>query len=134
METRERRKSARAQVALAGRIVWRDVRGTTRFATVRTRDVNNEWAFVECLSGLPIPLYRLVHLQIDHVPASLASVPDSLRRGRVLSVVFRVGPSQPTTGLPDGYALRLLVDPQRQRTVPSDPAEQTSAEAGQLIA
>jgi len=34
-----------------------------------------------------------------------------LREGRVLSAIYRVGPSEPETGSPSGYALRLLVDP-----------------------
>jgi hypothetical protein len=29
----------------------------------------------------------------------------------VLSAVYRVGPCEPATGAPSGYALRLLVDP-----------------------
>lgn len=134
VEPRERRKSSRERVALAGRVVWRDAWGTTRFATVRTRDVNDAWAFVECLSGMPIPLYRLVHLQLDHVPAAAREVPDSLRRGKVLSAVYRVGPSQPSTGLPDGYALRLLVDPQRPRAVSIDVNAGPSQEPGEMIA
>jgi hypothetical protein len=118
----ERRTSRRERVALAGRIVWRDARGTTRFATVRTRDLSDEGTFVECLSGAPIPLYRLVHLHLDHVPANPA-LPESFRRGKILSAVYRVGPSLPTTGAPEGYALRLLVDQRRQPAVVDEPVE-----------
>ncbi len=123
----ERRKSRRQRVALAGRVVWRDARGASRFATVRTRDLNSEWTFVECLSGVPIPLYRLVHLHLDHVPANL-SLPESFRRGKILSAVWRVGPTLPTTGAPEGYALRLLVDQRRQPAVLDAPAAVTVEE------
>ena len=38
-------------------------------------------------------------------------LPPALKDGRVLSAVYRVGPCEPATGMPSGYALRLLVDP-----------------------
>jgi hypothetical protein len=96
-------------VSLPGRIVWRDGRGATRFATIRTRDVNDCWAAVECLSGTAsIPLYRLVHLQIEHAAQRRSELPRSLRHGKVLSAVYRVAPSSERTGVPTGYLLRLL--------------------------
>ena len=48
-----------------GQIVWKDARGTTRMASVVTRDVSEHGVLVDCLSGTPIPLYRLVHFQVD---------------------------------------------------------------------
>ncbi len=36
-----------------------------------------------------------------------------LRQGKVLSAVYRVGPYKSSTGTPQGYALRLLVEPKR---------------------
>ena len=59
-----------------------------------------------------IPLYRLVHFQVE-AHARNASLPDALQRGKVLSAVYRVGPYQSATGTPQGYALRLLVEPTR---------------------
>ena len=40
----------------------------------------------------------------------LADVPAVLQ-GKVLSAVYRVGPYKSSTGTPQGYALRLLVEP-----------------------
>jgi hypothetical protein len=34
-----------------------------------------------------------------------------LRRGKLLSAVYRVGPYAPATGTPQGYAIRLLSEP-----------------------
>jgi hypothetical protein len=110
----ERRASHRRAVTVPGRIVWRDARGTTRFASIVTRDVNDAGAFVECLSGTPIPLYRLVHLQLDATSASCHDLPAILRQSKVPSAVYRVAPSEARTGRPEGYALRLLVDPHRR--------------------
>ena len=113
--TDERRSSARKSLAVSGRIVWRDARGTTRFASVVTRDVNDEGVFVECVNGTPIPLYRLTHLQLDVAAAAVRyELPPSLRRGKVLAAVCRVAPSEPRTGRPQGYALRLLIEPERR--------------------
>jgi len=36
-----------------------------------------------------------------------------LQHGKVLSAIYRVGPYRPSTGTPQGYALRLLIDPAR---------------------
>lgn len=113
----ERRSAGRRQVALPGRITWKDSRGAIRFASIRTRDVSEDYAFVECLSGSPIPLYRLVQLQIDdHAQGVPAGLPPALARGRTLSAVFRVAPSLPATGLPEGYLLRLLSPPTSARS------------------
>jgi hypothetical protein len=40
----------------------------------------------------------------------------------VLSAVYRVGPCEPSTGAPSGYALRLLVDPRELVSVSKDDA------------
>jgi hypothetical protein len=79
-----------------------------------TRDVGEGGAFVECEAGAAIPLYRLVHLQIERGAAMHQSLPSRLREGRVLSAVWRVGPCRRTTGTPSGYALRFLVEPEAQ--------------------
>jgi len=108
----ERRTAARQAIALPGRLTWKDARGAIRFASIQTRNLTDDFAFVECLGGSPIPLYRLVQLQIDQQAQVLPpGVPSALGRGKVLSAVYRVGPSRPATGLPEGYALRLLVPP-----------------------
>ncbi|RPJ84541.1 MAG: hypothetical protein EHM13_03840, partial [Acidobacteria bacterium] len=67
----ERRKSGRLPVSLSGRLTWKDTRGAIRFASIQTRDVTGDCAFVECRSGSPIPLYRLVQLQLDQQTRSL---------------------------------------------------------------
>ena len=94
-------------------MVWRDARGTTRFATVVTKNVSEQGAFVECLSGAPIPLYRLVYLQLERTARSSCDLPECLRQGKVLSAIYRVGATTPKTGTPHGYALRLLIEPRR---------------------
>jgi hypothetical protein len=96
---------------VAGRLTWRDARGIPRFATVVTRDVSADGVYLECRGGEPIPLYRLVYLQIERDERQVEVLPSALKDGRVLSAVYRVGPCEPATGMPSGYALRLLVDP-----------------------
>jgi hypothetical protein len=94
--------------------VWKDARGATRLARVMTRDVSDLGVAVECLDGTPIPLYRLVYVQIDRTAREAAGeLPAPLRRPAVLSAVYRVGPSPQSTGTPETYALRLLVEPER---------------------
>lgn len=105
----ERRKSERLAMSLSGRLTWKDARGAIRFASIQTRDVNSDCAFVECRSGSPIPLYRLVQFQLDQQGHTLPTgLPAALVRGKVLSAVYRVAPSIRSTGLPEGYLLRLL--------------------------
>jgi hypothetical protein len=82
-----------------------------RFATVVTRDVSDMGVYLECRAGDAIPLYRLVYFQVEREGRDLSCLPAPLRDGRVLSVVYRVGPVEPSTGTPSGYAIRLLVEP-----------------------
>jgi hypothetical protein len=98
-------------VNVPGRLTWRDARGVPRFATIVTRDVSDDGVYLECRSGEPIPLYRLVYLQIERDERAALELPPALKDGRVLSAVYRVGPCEPSTGMPSGYALRLLIDP-----------------------
>lgn len=109
----EQRAHVRIDVEAAGRLVWRDARGSTRFNSVVIRDVSETGAYVESLSGTPIPLYRLVTLQAEPTPSS-STLPRLLREGKVLSAVYRVSPVRPSTGTPAGYGLRLLVEPRRR--------------------
>ncbi|HXG54770.1 MAG TPA: hypothetical protein VNJ03_05270 [Vicinamibacterales bacterium] len=107
----EQRSAVRRRVQVPGQIIWKDGRGQTRMAAVVTRDVSEHGVFVECRTGLSIPLYRLVYFQIDRPARHRPDVPESLRKQSVLSAVFRVGLSNDVTGTPTEYALRLLVEP-----------------------
>ena len=109
--TSRRRQSERRPVSVPGRVTWRDARGVQRFASVVTRNVSDAGVYLECRSGESIPLFRLVYLQIEREGRDRTDLPPSLRDGRTLSAVYRVGPCEPTTGTPSGYALRLLVPP-----------------------
>jgi hypothetical protein len=109
----DKRSSDRRRLAVPGQIVWKDDRGTTRIAAVRTRDVSEYGVSVECLGGIPIPRFRLVYFQIDRDARGMQDLPAALRKASVLSAVFRVGDCQQSTGAPSDYALRLLVEPRR---------------------
>ena len=123
-----RRRAQRADVRVAGRLTWRDARGTTRFATVVTRDVSENGVYLECRAGQAIPLHRLVYLQLEREAREHTGLPSTLQDGRVLSAVYRVGPCEPATGTPSGYALRLLVESRGAR------ANTTNREASRSIA
>jgi hypothetical protein len=82
-----------------------------RVATVVTRDISDHGVYLECRAADAIPLYRLVYLQLERDGRDLSQLPPALRDGRVLSAVYRVGPAEPSTGTPSGYALRLIVEP-----------------------
>ena len=119
------RRSERRAVALPARVMWKDSRGATRFATVRTRDISDTGVFVECVEPTSIPLYRLVTLQLEREARNTDGVPAALRRGKVLSAVYRLGAFQKTTGTPEGYALRLLIEP-AVASLQSAPVEATA--------
>ena len=114
--THRDRIGSRRRLAIPGRLTWRDATGTLRFTSVVTRDISENDAFVECQMPASIPLYRLVHLQIERTGRDCADLPAVLQHGKVLSAVYRVGPYRSSTGTPQGYALRLLVDPMRKTT------------------
>jgi hypothetical protein len=116
-----KRGSERRAVTLPARLTWKDQRGTTRFASVVTRNVSDFGVYVECDAPVSIPLYRLVQFQLERDIKSDA-VPYTLQQGRVLSAVYRVSP--PSSSRPQGLALRLMVDPRRNAAV-----EQTRATA-----
>jgi hypothetical protein len=100
----------RKKVSVPARLTWRDATGTLRFVSVVMRDVSEVDAFVECQVPASIPLYRLVHFQVER-PVRDGELPAVLQEGKVLSAVYRVGPHKTSTGTPVGYALRLLVEP-----------------------
>jgi hypothetical protein len=108
-----KRSSERVAITVPARITWKDASGAVRFASVMTKDISEAGVFVECEAGAAIPLYRLVHLQVERsFGAANQQLPMKLREGRVLSAVWRVAPCRRSTGTPSGYALRFLVDPQ----------------------
>ena len=116
------RGTERRTVTLPARLTWKDHRGTTRFATVVTRNVSDFGVYVECQSPVSIPLFRLVQFQLERDGRDAHPLPDTLQQGRVLSAVYRVSP--PSGSQPQGLALRLMVEPRRQVAV-----EQTRATA-----
>jgi hypothetical protein len=103
----------RQKMRIAGRLTWRDATGALRFVSVVTRDVSDVDVFVECQVPASIPLYRLVHFQVERPARDTGALPLVLQQGKVLSAVYRVGPYKSSTGTPQGYALRLLVEPKR---------------------
>jgi hypothetical protein len=103
------RASERKALSLPARLTWKDQRGTTRFASVVTRNVSEHGVYVECQSPVSIPLFRLVQLQLEREVRAGDALPQALQHGRVLSAVYRVSP--PTASRPQGLALRMLVDP-----------------------
>lgn len=105
------RGSERRPLSVPARITWKDASGAVRFASVMTRDVSDAGVFVECDNTAAIPLFRLVHLQVERSSSHLEHLPSRLREGRVLSAVWRVAPCRRSTGTPSGYALRFLVEP-----------------------
>ena len=121
----ERRTTERRDITVPGQIVWKDGRGTTRLASVITRDVSEHGVAVECLNGAAIPLYRLVYFQVDRDARNRPDLPAALRRTNVLSAVFRVGPYSQATGSPSEYALRLLVEPGRRTDAAPVPTRTT---------
>lgn len=111
-----RRQANRLPVSLAARLTWKDASGAVRFASVVTKDVSDAGVFVECDAAAAIPLYRLVHLQIERSVSDTEAVPKRLRESRVLSAVWRVAPCRKSTGTPSGYALRFLVESEAAKT------------------
>jgi hypothetical protein len=117
--TDQKRAAERRAVTVPARLTWKDQHGTTRFASVVTRDVSEFGVYVECHSPVSIPLYRLVQFQLERDVRDADGLPQSLRQGRALSAVYRVNPPKPS-GARQGLALRLMVDPKRH--VVSEPA------------
>jgi hypothetical protein len=111
--TIDKRTSERRALTLPARLAWTDQRGINRFASVVTRDVSDSGVFVESQSALSIPLYRLVHFQVEPTVLRASNdLPESLRQGRILSAVYRV--SHAGKHSRHGVALRLMVAPKRQ--------------------
>jgi hypothetical protein len=113
------RRAERRALVLPGRVTWKDARGTTRFAAVLTRDMSETGVFIEWDESASIPLYRLVTFQLERDVRHLDGVPPALRAGKVLSAVYRAGAFRRATGTPEGYGLRLLVEPSACTRLPS---------------
>jgi hypothetical protein len=122
----QKRAFDRRAVMIPARLTWKDQRGTTRFASVITRNVSEFGAYVECQSPVSIPLFRLVHFQLEREVRDSDGVPATLRQGRILAAVYRVAPGT-MAGSRQGLALRMMIDP--KRTVAVAPAVQTLARA-----
>lgn len=116
--TTDRRSWNRRPLDVPGLLTWRDARGTMRFASIVARNLSEFGAFVECETLASIPLYRLVTLQLDLVAARKASVGGELATDKVLAAIYRAVPADPARGRRQGYALRLLIEPQTQDTSP----------------
>jgi hypothetical protein len=110
--TEQKRAAERLNVAVPARLTWKDQYGTTRFASVITRNISEFGVYVECQSPVSIPLYRLVQFQLERDVRDADGLPESLKQGRALSAVYRVNPPKPS-GARQGLALRLMVDPKR---------------------
>ncbi len=110
----EKRAVQRRPLAVPGQLVWKDAAGTTRMASVVTRDVSDTGVSLAEARGPAIPMYRIVYFQVDRSARHRPDLPAILRKPTVLSAVFRVGSCNPHTGAPTEYALRLLVEPERR--------------------
>jgi hypothetical protein len=125
----DKRGTERHEMALPARLTWKDQHGTTRFASVVTRDVSEFGTYVECQSPVSIPLFRLVQFQLERDAREADGLPATLRSGRVLSAVYRVTPGS-TSGRPQCLALRLMVEPRgRQAAASTDEAAASRATA-----
>lgn len=115
--TLNKRATVRIPMMLPARLTWKDQRGSTRFASVVTRDVSEFGVFVECQTPIAISRFRLVQFQLERDAREYHSLPESLRHGRLLSAVYRV--QTPTrSGGRQGLALRLMVDPRKRAEAP----------------
>jgi hypothetical protein len=109
--TKPSQRAERRSIALPGRVMWKDSRGTTRFASVVTRNISDTGVFIEWRESTSIPMYRLVSFQIERDARNIDGLPPALRTGKVLSAVYRQAAYQKSTGTPQGYGLRLLIEP-----------------------
>ena len=115
------RSAERKPITLPARLTWKDQRGTTRFASVVTRNVSEIGVYVECQSPVSIPLFRLVQFQLERDARAADALPESLQHGRILSAVYRVSPAAGSK--PQGLALRLMVDPKRTTNASASTAQ-----------
>ncbi len=119
-------RADRRALVLPGRVTWKDARGATRFASVLTRNISETGVFIEWRESAAIPLYRLVTFQLEREARNVEGIPPALRFGKVLSAVYRVAAFQRSTGSPEGYGLRLLVDPVSSSRMTAERVEATA--------
>jgi hypothetical protein len=103
-----RRDSARLIVTLPALLIWNDRSGITRRADAVTRNVSDHGAYIECSSGVSIPLYRLVLFGLERHIRHAHQLPECLRQGHILSAVYRVTLPKSSDDRV-GLALRLIV-------------------------
>jgi hypothetical protein len=120
------KRAERKPLVLPGRVTWKDSRGTTRFASVMTRDISATGVFIEWGESTSIPMYRLVSFQIERDVRNLVGIPSALQAGRVLSAVYRLGAFQRSTGTPEGYGLRMLIEPAGCTESPAESVQATA--------
>jgi hypothetical protein len=118
-------RAQRSRVVLPGRVTWKDSRGMTRFASVMTRDISETGVFIDWHESTSIPMYRLVSFQLERDARNAEGLPLALRAGKVLSAVYRLGSFQRATGTPDGYGLRMLIEPVQEHAS-SEPISATA--------
>jgi hypothetical protein len=105
----DKRCAERRALAVAARLIWKDQRGRDKIASVVTRDVSDLGIFIESPKPLSIPLYRLVHFQLEPGVRTSPDLPRFLRQGRVLTAVYRI--ATPKNDERHGMALRLIMEP-----------------------
>ena len=99
-------------MALPARLMWKDQRGTTRFASVVARNVSEHGVYVECQSAVSIPMYRLVQFQLEREAREGDVPPRRCAAGACCRRSIACRPAT-TAGSPQGLALRLMVEPRR---------------------
>ena len=115
-----------------GRLTWRDAAGRTRFVSVdhagrqrrgRVRRMPGTRPRFRCI-GWCISRWNAPARDMRELPGSRCE------RARCSRRVYRVGPYKSATGTPQGYALRLLVEPSGQPRVTSADRWRSRTESG----
>ena len=104
------RSSGAPLAILPARVTWKDTRGALAICQCR-HAMSAKTGSYRVTEATTIPFYRLVTFQLERDARNIDGLPQALRAGKVLSAVYRAGDFQKSTGTPEGYGLRLLVDP-----------------------
>ena len=92
-QTPDQARRPNVAVTLPARLTWKDQRGTTRFASVVTRNVSEFGVYVECQSAVvDSRCTASCSFSSSATRARPTRCRPSLRHGRVLSAVYRVTP------------------------------------------
>jgi hypothetical protein len=105
-----RRTADRKSASLPARLVWRDDANGLRVVDGVARDIGQGGLFVQAQGGEPIPLHRLVYVQLSR-DVGVAAFDCRRTESGALSAVCRVVTTQSARGERRGYALRLLGAP-----------------------